>query len=78
MGNMRRIPYYGEFETPSGYLLPLADNILTRKLEECELFIGWQQISLNCMKRSHSFGAITVLEHQTASVWKWMELMTEE
>ena len=48
----RRIPYYSQFETPSGYLLPLSDSLLEKRLEPCGLFIGWLQVSLSCMKKA--------------------------
>jgi glycosyltransferase involved in cell wall biosynthesis len=74
----RRLPYYGEFQTPTGYLLPLADSWISKRLEPCDVFVGWQQVSLRSLKKAKRLGARTVLEHQTSSTQAWMQLILEE
>jgi glycosyltransferase involved in cell wall biosynthesis len=74
----RRLPFAAKYETPNAVLLPLIDKIASRCIKESDLFIGWSQISLLCMKKAHRLGAKVLLEHQMADVDTWMPLVKEE
>ncbi|MCW5948149.1 MAG: glycosyltransferase family 4 protein [Pyrinomonadaceae bacterium] len=58
--------------------MPIADKILARRLEKCDIFIGWQQLGYDTVARAKELGAWTIVEHPSVAAGTWMALIDEE
>jgi glycosyltransferase involved in cell wall biosynthesis len=63
---------------PRTFLYTIADRLVRRRLESADLFVGWSQVSLNCLVKMKSLGVVTLLEHPMSHVDTWMTLVGEE
>lgn len=59
-------------------LYQLYDKLSSYYLSDCDLFIGWSQTSLSCLKSIKSKKCIRVLEHPMNHVLTWMNMMNDE
>ncbi len=73
-----RIPGLSDSTAPVSVTFSLADRLLASQLQPCDIFLGWSQISLHCMRRAKQLGAKVFLEHPMANVKEWMELVSAE
>ena len=74
----RRIPWARHRETPRAALYSLFDVWARRYIKKCDLFVGWSQVCMHCLRRAKDLVAITVLEHPMAHVSSWMRTVSEE
>lgn len=74
----RRVPWARRYETPRSLLSALFDLLARRYVGECDLFVGWSQVSLQSLRRAKRGGACTLLEHPMSHVDTWMRLVREE
>jgi glycosyltransferase involved in cell wall biosynthesis len=74
----RRIPWARRFETPRTALFSLFDRMARHYVDDCDLFVGWTQVSLLSIERAKRKGAVTLLEHPMVHVDTWMKIVTEE
>ena len=74
----RRIPWARQFETPRSALYSLFDRLAGCYIDECDLFVGWSQVSMLSIEKAKRAGAITLLEHPMIHVDTWMTIATEE
>ncbi len=73
-----RLPYLKFTQHPRALFLYLADRIISKNLTECDLFIGWPQISLQSIRAMKSKGSRVMLEHQMSHIQKWTQIIDEE
>jgi len=74
----RRIPRAGRYPTPRTFLYSVFDRIAARNLGSADVFLGWSQQSLHCLRAAKRAGALTALEHPMIHALAWQETMEEE
>lgn len=74
----RRLPRLGRYQTPAAWLFALHDRLARRVIEQCDVFLGWAQVSLLSLREARRRGAVAVLEHPMVHVGEWMATVREE
>ena len=63
---------------PQFFICDLYDRIAARKLEPCELFVGWSSFSRHTLKKAKGFGAVTILERGSSHIEYQRDVIDEE
>ena len=63
---------------PRSLLFAIGDRLARRHLDSNDLFIGWSQVSLACLRKMKCLDVPTLLEHPMSHVDTWMDLAGEE
>lgn len=74
----RRIPRWGRYRLPDAFLYSLFDRLASKFSCDCDIFLGWSQVSLCSLYRAKHLGVNSVLEHPMVHVSTWMVLMKQE
>ena len=67
-----------ETYNPQFVICDLYDRIAARKLEPCELFVGWSSFSLHTLKKAKGYGAVTILERGSSHIEYQRDVVDEE
>jgi len=77
-GSWRRLPRLGKSETPRVLDYLVYEAAAARRLELCDVYIGWSQVSLRSLEKAKYLGIPTLLEHPMTHVAEWRRIMAEE
>jgi len=77
-GIKNRIPFLKKKNWQYDITYSLYDKITASKLNECDLFFGWPQMSLNCFKKVKKIGGVTILDYPIPHITTWQQLLLEE
>ena len=60
------------------YTNNLFDKQVSRRIEPCDLFVGWSGSALNSLKKAKAQGAVTVLERGSSHIEYQRDILNEE
>lgn len=63
---------------PYKYLDPFYDSFASKKLEKCDVYHGWRNHSLKCLKKAKKLGAVTIVESPNSHPLTARKLLNEE
>lgn len=74
----RRIPGWGRYQTPQYCLSWLHDAVAQRYIGDCDLFIGWSEVSLYGLRKAKRLGRVAIVEQAMAHIEEQDRLVREE
>lgn len=54
------------------------DRLAQRKIEDCDIFVGWSSFSLKSIRKAKSRGATTIIDHGSSHILYQKEILKEE
>jgi len=78
VGLWNKLPYRGKRRFYIDILFPVYDRLASRHFKECDLLIGWSQVSLHTMRLVKSKGGSVILEHPMPHANFWNRIIQEE
>lgn len=63
---------------PQFFISDLFDRLAVRKIEKCDIFVGWSSFSLYSLRKAKELGAITIIERGSSHIVYQQEILREE
>ncbi|NUO08525.1 MAG: glycosyltransferase family 4 protein [Candidatus Brocadia sp.] len=63
---------------PQFFISDLYDKLAAKKLEKCDIFVGFSSFSLHSLRKAKKFGSITIIERGSSHIVYQNEILKEE
>jgi glycosyltransferase involved in cell wall biosynthesis len=75
----RRLPnFINDIYNPQFFICDLFDKLVSKQIEESDIFVGWSSFSLYSLRRAKKSGAVTILERGSSHISYQQQILKEE
>jgi len=75
----RKLPnFINDIYNPQFFICDLFDKLVSKQIEESDIFVGWSSFSLYSLRRAKKSGAVTILERGSSHISYQQQILKEE